>query len=757
MYREVYPLLIWEINGEIPSEILSVSVRPKRLALLAYLTLASADGAVSRDSLLAVFWPEHDQEHARNNLSQQIHHLRRSLGRDAISAQNGGDLATDRLSLWCDALEFDAAIREQEYERALGLYRGAILEGFHVSDVPEFERWLDGQRADYRRRAAEAAIALAGQAEEAGDWKLAAVWFRRALAIMPESEPAIRGLVGALANAGDSAGALVAFRHFEEALQEDFGVQPAKETRALVESVQRQAAERTDLTVGVKGTVAQAVPPATVRRRSRIRVVMAMVAAGSALGLGWWAVTRPAAASAEISSLVVLPFANLSGNPGQDYFVDGMHEAILGELGQISALRVISRTSAMHYKGTTKAVPEIARELGVDAVLEGSVTRARDTVRIQVQLIQAVPRERHLWAKSYDRPVSNVLALHAELAQAIAGEIEVAFSPSERQRFQLAQERARAHPSDPEAYDAYLKGRYHIDFEGQAGSVEKARRYYEEAIAQDPTFAEAYAALAEALVVLPGVDVGRATVAAQRALDLDPTLPEAHLALGIARMMEWDWAGSEASFQKAIDLNSNSAAAHDWYSMLLRQTVRLDEALSEAQRASELDPRSLDLRILEGWILAIQRRYEEAIEAWNEVLELEPEFGDAIYSQGMVYAMQGRGEDVISAARRAKAARLSVGEPRAMQLLGIGHALSGHHDRAEEILRELEARYTTDDYLMITAIYHFLGDDEKALARLEKGYELRWPWLPNVTAAPWFDDLRDRPRFRALRTKMGVP
>ena len=501
-------------------------------------------------------------------------------------------------------------------------------------------------------------------------------------------------------------------------------------------------------------------PRRTLRRVARVAGLAALAVLIAVAGLylyrGW--VSRLGSgdiAGPRIESLVVLPFDNLSGDPEQEYFVDGMTGELTAELARIGALhKVISRTSAMQYKEHEKSIPEIARELNVDAVVEGTVLRAGDQVRITVQLIEGL-EDRNIWGESYERNLQDVLALQSEVAGAVARQIEVALGLAEQERIELPAQPGSAHQPDPEAYDAYLKARYHLARWGDEAQ-KTAIRYYEEAIARDPTFARAYADLAQVLVSPPVLDFERGGVAARTALDLDPALPEAHVALGVMRMLEWDWMGSEAAFQRAIELKPSSWEAHGQYASLLRMTMRLDEALSEARRAAELDPFSLLLKSNVGSVLFWQHHYDEAIEVWDAVLELEPEFGSAIYSQGTVYAMQGRGEEVISAARRAEAARLSSAEPMVTWLLGIGHALSGQRDDAEEILRDLEAHYATSYPGPIAALHLFLGDEDEALDWLEKAYELRLPWLPNFTSLPWFDDLRDHPRFRELRAQMGL-
>jgi TolB-like protein/Tfp pilus assembly protein PilF len=483
----------------------------------------------------------------------------------------------------------------------------------------------------------------------------------------------------------------------------------------------------------------------------RVALAAAPITLAGALGLGWWA-TSKAPATVPIESLVVLPLDNLSGDPDQEYFVDGMHDALIGELARVGGLRVISRTSAMRFKTTGKSVPDIARELNVDAVVEGSVLKVNGRVRITVQLIEG-KADRQLWADSYERDMLNVLALHAEIARAVAQRIE----GTVQSQSQVLARRAGSHTPNPEAYDAYLKGRYYFaQFAGDAFKV--AIQYFEGAIAKDPAFPGAYAALAHALSTVPAVlDLPRSKGAAKTALQLDPNMPEAHVALANVLRFEWDMSGSEAAFKRAIELDPNSSVAHQWYAQLLRETMRLDEALSEARRAQTLDPFSLPVRTMVGWVLFNQHRYDEALKVWDEVLTLEPEFGLAIYNQGLAYGKQGRGKEVILTAQRAAKARQRLDERLELWLLGIGYALSDQRVRANEILVDLQTHHGTAVPGLIAVLHHVLGEDEQALDWLEKSYGMRWPHLPNVTSEPWLDNLRDHPRFRALRAKMGLP
>jgi TolB-like protein/Tfp pilus assembly protein PilF len=465
----------------------------------------------------------------------------------------------------------------------------------------------------------------------------------------------------------------------------------------------------------------------------------------------------PVAPLSQIDSLVVLPLDNLSGDPEQEYFVAGMHDAIIGELSRIGAFEVIARTSAMRYKGTGKSVPEIAQELKVQGLVEGSVLRADDRVRITIRLVDGVSN-RNVWSDSYERGLTDMIGLQADVARDVGRQIAAALSPAQRERVEVAAQRETERRPAPEAYDLYLKGRYHADRWGGREPPETAIRYYEEAIKKDPMFARAHAALAE-------VSYGRAQLqperleaaktAAQQAVSLDSSLPEAHAALGMVRMLEWDWRGSEAAFQRAIDLDPNSPLAHQWYAELLRRyPQRQDEALQEARRAESLDPLSLAVKTMVGWVLYYQHRYDEAIEVWNEVLELDPDYGLAIYNKGLVYAQRGLGEQAIEAAQRA-AARLPEGEAALPPwLLGIGYALAGERDRANDILLQVKQPG-------LKAVLHYvLGDEEQALAWLERAYELHGVGLPMITSEcgpTWFGRLCDHPRFRALRAKIGLP
>ena len=483
-------------------------------------------------------------------------------------------------------------------------------------------------------------------------------------------------------------------------------------------------------------TIDSAVPP-TGRSTPRLTIawvtsiVLISVFAGS-LGLNVAGVREQLfgrIASGLITSIAVLPLDNLSGDPEQAYFTDGMTEAL---------------TAA----------------LGVDALLEGSVLRAGDEVRITLQLIHG-PTDRHLLARSFQRELSDILALQSDVARTIADEIQVTLTPSVRERLQPVAQNNEVEGPNPQAYDAYLKGRYNFNRGGGDGFT-NALRYYEEAVSLDPEFALAYAALAEVCVMGPVLFAKLRTLddcsdAAVRAVKADPDLAEGHAALGTVRQFQWSWAESEAEYQKAIELNPNSVMAHQWYGELLRITMRLDEALTESKRAESLDPFNLMVKTMVGWSLLSQRRYDEALAQWNDVLEMEPNNLVAHFNKGLAFIKTRDVEKLLTSARRvAELHPLGEEASEVRMLIASAHAIRNEEEEALAIITEIERDLGEIFAAGIAGMYLLLGQEEEALARLEKGYEVRALDLP-VTSEPVFDPLRENPRFKAIRRKIGLP
>ena len=459
-------------------------------------------------------------------------------------------------------------------------------------------------------------------------------------------------------------------------------------------------------------------------------------------------------APGQITSIAVLPLQNLMGDPEQEYFVDGMTEALISELAQIGALKVISRTSVMRFKGTDKSLPEIARDLGVDGIIEGSVFRTGDQVRITAQLIEGAT-DRHLWARSYERDLSNILALQSEVARAIAREIKIKLTPREQARL------ARPRPVNTEAYQLYLRGRYHWNKRTQEG-FQKGLDYFQQALERDPAYPLAYAGLADTYSLLanyfflpPQEAFPRAKAAATKALEIDDTLAEAHASLAFARHhYDWDWSGAETEYRQALELNPSYATAHQWYAEYLTTVGRKEEAIAEIRRAQELDPLSLVIDANVGRLLYYTRQYDRAIEELQNTLRLDPNYFWAHVFLGMAFEQKGMYAEAI--AEFQKVAALSGGEPNVP--LAHTYAASGRTDDARKMLDALQQRYGEDvESYFLGGIHAALGEKDEAFAWLEKAYDEHSFFLVFLPADPWFDPLRDDPRFQSLLRRMNFP
>ena len=471
------------------------------------------------------------------------------------------------------------------------------------------------------------------------------------------------------------------------------------------------------------------------------------------------------AAPGQITSIAVLPLENMMGDSEQDYFVEGMHDALITELSKIGALKVISRTSAMRYKGSDKSLPEIARELGVDAVLEGSVLRVGERVRVAAQLIHAATDE-HLWADNFDRELNDILALHSEVARAVAREIRIAVTPEEEARL------ARVRRVDPEAHETYLKGRYYssgVTVEG----LEKSIDYFQQAIAKDPTYALAYVGLARAYrgiassrafglenhsKIPPTEAWAKARAAATRALQLDETLAEAHAELGsILLETDWNWTEAEKEFKRALELNPNHSDIHTRYGRYLRAVGRTEEALKERIRALELDPLEMNRIRGVGVQYIFARRFDEAAEYLRKALALNPD--DFVLHFWLTYAYEGKGLYEEAAAERVKRLTLQQEVELADMFMRI-YEKEGYQAAVtfldQNIVDEELKRPRRDSYLLAYT-YARLGEKDKAFQWLEQAYEERSMHLIRVRVDADFDSIRDDPRFQDLLRRMNFP
>ena len=511
----------------------------------------------------------------------------------------------------------------------------------------------------------------------------------------------------------------------------------------------------------VVGTVESQAPPRVSFLKKRFWVV-----AGAALCViaiaGWgWRLSRnrlTTPAVPPVRSLAVLPLENLSGDPLQEYLADGMTEELIGRLANIRGLRVISRTSAMHFKNTTLSVPEIAKTLGVDAIVEGSIIREGGEVRVHAELIRGATDE-HIWAGEYQREYRSLLALQDEVTRNITERIEISLTPQERLTL------AYTHPIDPEAHEDYLKGRYHFNQRTQ-DALNTSTRFFQQAVMRDPGYALAYSGLADAYAMLgfrggfPSKDaLSRAKAAALKAIELDDNLAEPHASLAfIAETYEWNWAMAEREYKRAVQLNPGDARTHNWYAGYLMYTGRLEEGISEARRARELDPLSLPVNnALAGRLLAAGR-YDLALEQVQKTLQLDPHFAPARQTLGWAYLHNGKREEAIQEFQRAL--QLSGTEDTDLMLdLGFAYAIAGKRREAGRILDKLKSLRERGVVPSgsIAILYGALGDSNEAFAWLEKAYEERDPQLTYLKAGRRFEPLRQDPRFRELVQRVGLP
>ena len=464
--------------------------------------------------------------------------------------------------------------------------------------------------------------------------------------------------------------------------------------------------------------------------------------------------------SLEIRSIAVLPLQNLSNDPNQDYFSDGITDALTTELAQIGSLRVISRTSATQFKGTKETLPQIGRDLKVDAIVEGTVARAENRVRITAQLIEA-SSDHHLWAKSYERDLKDVLALQDEVARDIAEEIRVKLSPEERTRL------TNAKPINPEAHEAYLRGRF-LWNQRTEDQLHKAKQYFEEAIAREPDYAPAYSGLADTYFYLsygwghipPREGMPLATAAARKSIELDPSAAEGHASLGAVEMLyDWDFPGAEQEFKHAIALNPSYEVAHHAYSVLLGAEHRYEESVSEARKAVEVDPLSVPANNILSSMLAGANRWDEAFAHDQKSLELDPNPTHVNMFRNRIadyYRLKGMTKEAIEEDLKARAARGATSQE--IEEIRTLYVRSGRKAVVQRDLSQMLKRWDKDhwhnDAFIIATLYRDLGDMDNSFRWIDKCVELRSTvliWI-YVGETAWRKD----PRFAEVQRKMGV-
>ncbi|MGB6946293.1 MAG: tetratricopeptide repeat protein [Bryobacteraceae bacterium] len=505
-------------------------------------------------------------------------------------------------------------------------------------------------------------------------------------------------------------------------------------------------------------TVANVGPGRRASPRTRLSIALAAIAVLGLLAAAY-VLSRSRTANPahpKIGSLAVLPLKNLSGDPTQEYLADGMTEALIGRLSSMHGLRVISRTSVMRFKNPQLSVPEIAKMLGADAIVEGSVMREGNRIRVTAQLIRAATDE-HFWSETYDRELRDVLNVQSELAQSIAEKVEVTVTGEEHQRLTAARSVA------PEVYESYLKGQFADDRSNNRAAIEESVGHFNRAIQLDPTFAPAYVGLANAFsdlgTVLVGAPPGQTRPqvirAVQKALALDPNLAEAHVLLATVQQEQWHWAEAEAEYRRALELSPNDADAHRGLASWLLCQGRTDEAVAWAQRGRELDPLAVSGASI-AWILFQSHRYEEAIRELRSALAVQPDDASALTYLGFALVANNQPADAIPVLE--KAISVSSGSPAATGVLIRAYSHAGRRKDALRLLADLKKRKSAG-YIPAGAFvnaYLGLGENDQVFTWLEQAYQEQSNILQFLKVHPYFDPIRSDPRFAGLVRRVGL-
>ena len=763
-------------NGD-ERDLESLLAQPRRVALLVYLALATPRGFHRRDTLLALFWPDHDEAHARNALSQSVHVLRRILGTETIISRADDELGLDWAGFWCDAVAFEAELEAGHVDAALELYRGPLLEGFHVSNAaPELDRWLDQQREHYARRYAQALEWMARSREAAGDFASAVPWRRKLAALDPLSARAASALMRALAAAGERAQALQHARVHEMLVREELGVAPDPSIVALARELAapREDAVRVEHAAppqpptsipldesGARGEASVA-PRSTTgyrswhRAASVIGVGAFLVVAGGAFALSRARSLRGASA---VECLAVLPLANLSRDSAQGYLADGITDAIITELARYDRPTVISHTSTARYRDTRKSIPEIAHDLSCDAVLEGTVTRDADRVRIATRLIRA-SGDRQLWSESYESDLSDIVGLERQIAEQVAYAVRAVVTAGDSAPAPAPRN------VDPLTYAIYLRGRDAFMSRNPA-SLRQALALFRQVVDRDSTFAPAYSGLSDTYRFLGGS--GYAPLAfwtdsaepyARRALALDPNSAEAHTSLASLLTDRGDWPAAEREYRRAIALRPGYPLAHHWYAIMLVTLDRKAEALREIRRASELDPLSQAIQGEKGEIegyagVRIPQSLTPKRPIPNAAALLDPTHPGTRAARSVALARGGKCREAY--AENLKAQELAPDNTVIMISLANVHSFCGASDEARAILDSVEQHPDARlEAVWIAALYAQRGEADSAFAWLMNG---QWGMQGRLKLRTLhgLDPLRADPRFAQVVRSAGIP
>jgi TolB-like protein/DNA-binding SARP family transcriptional activator/Flp pilus assembly protein TadD len=750
------------LEGEDGVAITGRVVQRHRVALLALLAMSS-DRRSTRDKLMARLWPERDQDRARSLLNTAVYVLRSSLGETAIVSA-GDELRLDDAVVSCDVADFEGALGRDEHARALALYRGPFLDGFFLGDAPDFEQWLSRERERLAGAYHKALEALAEAAEARFDFSAATeLWKSRAVQDPYDSRVALR-LMHAMEASRNRAGALQYAAVHQRLLQDEFGITATPEIATLVEHLRTMRASEPVTHAPPASHAAvpspepvevRPAPPSppqagareTPRRRTRRFGRGAAALATAAIALIAWRFW-PAGARPE-GSIAVLPFANLAAGGDSNYFSEGLTEEIIAALSAVPDLKVISRTSAMYYKGSTKPLRQIGEELKVAHILEGSVRQSGGRVRITAQLIDARSEE-HLWVRTFDDDLRDIFRVQEQIAREVARALQLELGESGRRG--LASRGTR----DPEAYELYRRGRYFWSLRTRDG-LERAAEYFNRAIARDSTYADAYAALADnyltswqlGVASLPPAELyTRARWAAERAVALDENSADAHTAISHTLLWQRNWPGAEREFRWAIQLNPGNASARTWLSLVLSGMGKGDEALDQSRRASELDPFAVIPTGTYGWQCYLSRDTECAIDQFRRRIEIAPTWGLGHNSLAMALAQKGMLAEALASVRTS--IQLSPERPDFVADLAWIQALMGQTTAARATLRRAKA--TPFEPYNIGRAYVALGEPDSAFAWLERA---TWNFPHRADRRdPALDGVRSDARFARLVSRI---
>ena len=670
--------------------------RPKHLALLIYLALQNGR-LCQRDTLLALFWPELDEAHARNALSKTLGRVRESLGDGIIRAHGAQELGLASGALNVDVETFRAALQRKAWAQALEQYRGDFLSGFHLAATPAFESWSGDVRSQLRSEALNAAQRLADEREKANDSRGAIMSLRRALAIRPTDETTVGKLMVLLDRSGDRVAALEVYQGLVDALKAELDTVPNEASRELLMTIR---------------------------------------------------------GSTSIRSLAVMPFANLTGSPDQQHLADGLTDLVITELARTRVARITSRQSSLELAGSTRSLREIGRLLDVDAVIEGTLTRFGDVLTVSAQLVRIEP-EAHLWAERIDVALAGLPVVAERVAAAVDAQLRGTTAAP-----RLTRERAHA-VIDTGAMESYLKGRHFSVMLPQLGKAiaaysEAVARAPDFAAAW-AGLASAFAILTLLAHGSPDDLFPPFRHAAEQAVRLAPELGEAHTSLGLYRMLaERDWQGADNELRVGAELAA-SAEPLIHRAIFLAAMGRFDEAADLATSARQLDPLSASVLFAAAWCDHKAGAHNECIRKLRSLLDLHPHFGIGFIYLGLNLALLGESSDAASAVRQGL--DLLPNNAEGLALGTAAFASSGHASEAASALERLLALGDVQylDPWAVGAAYAGLGDVDEAVSWFRRMYDERSPSAFCIARDPLLDDLRDEPRFRDVVRRLAFP